>query len=83
LIDGGYFNIPNAPFFEDNGTWMIEGYGIEPDVEIIGDPGSTSDNQLNAAIKDLFEEIKLRPAAKARRPSYPDRSRMGIKEADK
>jgi tricorn protease len=82
LIDGGYFNIPNAPFFEDNGTWMIEGYGLEPDVEIIGDPGG-SDQQLNVAIKDILEEIKRNPVVKPRRPAYPDRSRMGIKEADK
>jgi tricorn protease len=87
LIDGGYFNIPNAPFFEDNGTWMIEGYGLDPDVEVIGDPGSSmdgaGDHQLNAAIKDILEEIRRRPIAKPRRPAYPDRSRMGIKDADK
>jgi tricorn protease len=87
LIDGGYFNIPNAPFFEDNGTWMIEGYGLDPDIEIIGDPGSSmadaGDHQLNAAIKDILEEIKRRPITKPQRPAYPDRSRMGIKDADK
>ena len=87
LIDGGYFNIPNAPFFEDNGTWMIEGYGLDPDIEIIGDPGSSmdgaGDHQLNAAIKDILEEMKRRPVAKPRRPAYPDRSGMGIKETDK
>lgn len=82
LIDGGYFNVPNAPFFEDNGTWMIEGYGIDPDVEIIGDPGG-SDQQLDAAIKDVLEEIKRRPIVKPRKPPYADRSRMGVKEADK
>jgi tricorn protease len=82
LIDGGYFNIPNAPFFEDNGTWMIEGYGIDPDVEVIGDPGG-GDQQLDAAIKDILEEIRRRPVVKPRRPAYSDRSRMGIKEADK
>ena len=87
LIDGGYFNIPNAPFFEDNGTWMIEGYGLEPDIEIIGDPGSSmggaGDSQLNAAIKDILEEIKRNPVLRPGRPAYPDRSRIGIKEADK
>ena len=82
LINGGYLNIPNAPFFEDNGTWMIEGYGIEPDVEVVGDPGG-SDRQLGAAIKDVLEEIKRRPVMKPRRPAYADRSGMGIKEADK
>ena len=82
LIHGGYFNVPNAPFFEDNGTWMIEGYGIDPDVEVIGDPGG-GDQQLDAAIKDILEEIKRRPVVKPRRPPYADRSRMGIKEADK
>jgi hypothetical protein len=41
------------------------------------------DHQLNAAIKDILEEIRRRPIAKPRRPAYPDRSRMGIKDADK
>ena len=82
LIDGGYFSIPNAPFFEEDGTWMIEGYGIEPDLEIIGDPGG-GDQQLDAAIKDILEEIKRRPVVKPRRPPYADRSGMGVKEADK
>ena len=76
LIDGGYFNIPNAPFFEENGTWMIEGYGLEPDIEMIGDPGG-GDQQLDAAIKDILEEMKRSPVVKPRRPAYPDRSRHG------
>ena len=87
LIDGGYFNIPNAPFFEENGTWMIEGYGLDPDIEVIGDPGSgmagAGDHQLDAAIKDILEEIRRRPSVKPRRPAYPDRSGMGIKDVDK
>jgi tricorn protease len=85
LIDGGYFNIPNAPFFEDDGTWMIEGHGIEPDLEVTSDPAvmfKGTDSQLDAAINHLMDELK-RYKPKPRRPPYPDRSRMGVKEADK
>jgi tricorn protease len=36
LIDGGYVNVPNAPFFDETG-WLIEGHGLEPDVVAEGD----------------------------------------------
>ncbi|MGH9754213.1 MAG: S41 family peptidase [Blastocatellia bacterium] len=86
LIDGGYVNVPNAPFFEDDGTWMIEGHGVEPDVKAADDPALLAKReqpQLDAAIKLTLEELQRNPYRKPRRPVYPDRSRMGIEERDK
>jgi tricorn protease len=86
LIDGGYVNVPNQPFFEGDGTWMIEGHGVEPDVKVVNEPALLSRGeqpQLDAAIKLTLEELQRNPYRKPSRPVYPDRSRMGVKEHDK
>jgi tricorn protease len=81
LIDGAYFNIPNAPFFEDDGTWMIEGYGIDPDVEVSNDPAQLVagvEPQLDAAIKQMMYELKVKPFVKARKPAISRDRRGGV-----
>lgn len=81
LIDGAYFNIPNAPFFEDDGTWMIEGHGIEPDIEVVNDPSKLVvgiEPQLDAAIKQMLAELKVKPFVKARKPTISRDRRRGI-----
>jgi tricorn protease len=80
LIDGGYVQIPNAGFFTEQGEWMPENRGLEPDVEVLDDPSLMADGgdpQLDAAVKLMLEEIKRKPDHPARRPPYPDRTRMG------
>jgi len=60
LIDGGYVNVPNAPFFDD-GQWLIEGHGLEPDIDVVNDPArmmSDGDAQLDAAVKAMLEALK-------------------------
>lgn len=81
LIDGAYFNIPNAPFFEDVGTWLIEGHGIEPDIEVVNDPSKLLvgiEPQLDAAIKQMLDELKVKPFTKARKPTVSRDRRRGI-----
>ena len=79
LIDGGSVSIPNAPFFSDQGEWLIENHGIEPDVEVIDDPSlmtGDKDPQLEAAINLMLQEIRRHPPKPPRRPTYPDRRLM-------
>jgi tricorn protease len=87
LIDGGYFNVPNAPFYEDDGTWMIEGHGLEPDIEVVNDPSKMAagaEPQLDAAIRQMMYELKARPFVKARRPAVSRDRRGGpIKPSEK
>ncbi len=86
LIDGGYTSVPTFGFFEKDGTWGIEGHGVEPDIEVIDDPAlmvGGKDPQLDAAIAHMLSELERNPYKKPRRPPYPDRSGMGIREADK
>jgi len=77
----GYFNIPNAPFFEEDGTWLIEGYGIDPDIEVVNDPSKLVagiEPQLDAAIKQMMYELKTKPFVKARKPAVSRDRRRGI-----
>ncbi len=86
LIDGGYTAVPTFGFYETDGTWGIEGYGVDPDIEVIDDPSKMVDGgdpQLDAAIEHLLGEIKRNPYVPGVRPADPDRSGMGITEEDK
>ena len=87
LIDGGYTAVPTFGFYETDGTWGIEGHGVEPDVEVIDDPALMRDGgdpQLDKAIEMMLEALEngegYEPPA---RPDSPDRSGMGITEEDK
>jgi tricorn protease len=85
LIDGGYTSAPTFAFFEKDGTWGIEGHGVDPDIQVVDDPAlmvDGGDPQLDAAIELMQEEVKRNPYRKPARPAYPDRSGMGITDQD-
>ena len=86
LIDGGYGSVPNAAFFDLDGTWGIEGYGVAPDIEVVDDPAlmvDGSDPQLDAAISHMLDELTRNPVRHPDTPAWPDRSGMGIPESDR
>ena len=79
LIDGGYVNVPNAGFFSEEGKWLIENHGIDPDLQVVDDPAfmvNGEDPQLDVAVKLMLKEIKRAPRKPVRRPPYPDRRGM-------
>ncbi len=86
MVDGSGVTVPQFAYYEKNGTWGIEGYGVAPDLEVMDDPAEMRDGndpQLNAAIDEMLKEIKTDGYHPPKRPAYPDRSGMGITEADK
>jgi tricorn protease len=86
LIDGGFTTSPTFAFYELDGTWGVEGHGVDPDIEVIDDPALMTDGgdpQLDAAIAHLIGELQKNPSARPMRPAYPNRSGMGIKPEDK
>jgi tricorn protease len=86
LIDGGYTSVPTFGFYESDGSWGIEGHGVDPDIEVVDDPAlmwDGGDPQLDAAIENVLWEIMLNPYAAPARPAAPDRSGMGIPELDR
>src|SRR5262249_21766403 len=63
LLDGGYVNVPNAPFFDEAG-WLWEGHGIDPDVLVVPDPArafSEGDPQIATAVKSMLEALDANP----------------------
>lgn len=85
-IDGAFLSAPTFGFYKKNGTWGIEGHGVDPDIEVVDDPAfmvNGGDPQLDAAIAEVLAEIKDHPYVPPKRPPYPDKSGMGIAEKDK
>lgn len=86
LIDGGRVTVPTFGFYETDGTWGIEGHGVDPDIEVLDDPGLMKDGgdpQLDKAIEHLLNELKTKTFVPVPKPKYPDRSGMGITPEDK
>ncbi|MFN0012416.1 MAG: S41 family peptidase [Phycisphaerales bacterium] len=86
LIDGGVITVPTFGFYETDGTWGVEGHGVDPDIVVIDDPGKMTkgqDPQLDAAVQHLLAEIKTSGYTPAKRPPSPDRKGMGLPEKDR
>jgi tricorn protease len=72
LIDGSIVSVPESALVNTKGEYIIEGYGVDPDIEVENDPKSViagGDPQLERAVgevmKKLTNAVKLpaRPAA--------------------
>jgi tricorn protease len=76
LIDGGSVNVPEFGFADVNGNYVIEGEGVEPDIEVENDPASViagRDPQLERAIEEVMRRIEADP------PSFPERPEDPVK----
>jgi tricorn protease len=77
LSDGGIARAPMMGVYGDDGTWLIEGHGFEPDIVIDNLPHATfngKDAQLEAAITHLQKLIAEEPREVPPPPAYPDKS---------
>ncbi len=86
MIDGSGVTAPTFAYYRTDGTWGIEGHGVDPDLEVIDDPAKMVDGgdpQLDAAIELMLSELKTTPYVVPKRPAYPDRSKFGIDDGDK
>jgi tricorn protease len=86
LIDGASPTVPRFAFYELDGTWGVEGHGVEPDIEVIDDPAkmrSGEDPQLLAAIEHLQGELEDWRFDVRARPAGADRTIPGIKPEDR
>ena len=85
-IDGTWVSVPTFAFYETDGTWGIEGHGVDPDIEVIDDPAlmvDGGDPQLDKAIEVMLEELEKNAYQAPKRPPYPDRSGKGIPPEDR
>ncbi len=74
LIDGGTVNVPEFGFANASGEWVIEGYGVDPDIVVENDPKSVisgKDPQLERGVTEVMNKLKVKPAAWPKRPADP------------
>ncbi|MEW6413168.1 MAG: S41 family peptidase [Candidatus Zixiibacteriota bacterium] len=77
LVDKGIASAAESGVYGPEGEWLIEGYGVEPDIVVDNLPHATfegEDAQLKAAIEYLTEQIRLNPVEVPQAPPYPDKS---------
>ena len=78
LLDGGGVNVPEFGFASAEGEWVIEGYGVDPDIEVENDPKSViegGDPQLERAIREVMAAMEADPRPLPPRPGDPVRTR--------
>lgn len=77
LIDGGRVFVPEQGTNDVDGSWVIEGYGVDPDIEVENDPASVNsgrDPQLERAVAYLLEKIEQEPRKLPNRPPDPQKN---------
>jgi tricorn protease len=73
LIDGGAVSVPESALANTKGQYIIEGYGVDPDIEIENDPRSViagHDPQLERAVQEVMKKLTT-PIKLPKRPADP------------
>ncbi|MBT0587827.1 S41 family peptidase [Alteromonas oceanisediminis] len=74
LVDGGIARVAEFPVFNTDGQFIVEGHGVEPDVEVDNLPHATfngNDVQLQEAIKWLTKRLKDAPVKPLKAKPFP------------
>ncbi len=74
LVDRGIATAAEMGVYGPEGQWLIEGHGVDPDIVVDNLPHASfggQDAQLDAAIKYLSEQVKLKPVTVPPPPPYP------------
>src|SRR5262249_34177042 len=74
LIDGGTVFVPEFAFANTKGEWVIEGHGVDPDIEVENDPKSViagRDPQLERGVREIMKKIKDKPVMLPPWPAAP------------
>jgi tricorn protease len=77
LSDGGLARAPMLGVYGPERKWLIEGHGLEPDIEVDNLPHATflgKDTQLEAGISHLLESIQKDPRTVPAPPAFPDKA---------
>ena len=74
LIDGGQVFVPQQATNDVDGSYIIEGQGVAPDIEVENDPASVAagrDPQLERAVEEVLAAIAKDPKRLPKRPADP------------
>jgi tricorn protease len=78
LVDRGLASAAETGVYGPEGSWLIEGHGVVPDIIVDNLPHAAflgKDAQLEAAVKYLQEKIRKEPVEIPRHPPYPDKKK--------
>lgn len=76
FLDGGYLEKPEFGPYSPEGKWVIEGHGVDPDINLENDPAHQYegiDDQLNKAIEVILQDLKTNGKTIPPVPPFPDR----------
>jgi tricorn protease len=77
LVDHGIATAAEFGVYGPEGSWLIEGHGVDPDIVVDNPPRATfegEDEQLDAAIHYLKVEIARAPVPVPPAPAYPKKA---------
>lgn len=77
LMDGGRVTLPTLALYTPEGEWMLEGHGLEPDIEVMEDPAALAkgiDPQLERAIEEVQRLLEANPIPQVVVPVPGDRT---------
>lgn len=77
LVDHGIAATAQTGMYSEEGEWLIEGHGVDPDVVVDNLPHATfrgEDAQLRATVDYLLEQIRQQPVHVPQPPSYPHKA---------
>ncbi len=78
LIDGGDVRVPEFATNAIDGSWIIEGHGVDPDIVVANDPASVlagRDPQLERGVEEVLRRIREDPRPRPVRPPDPVRTK--------
>jgi tricorn protease len=82
LVDNGLASAGEYGVFGPEGTWLVEGHGVDPDIVVDNLPHATfmgEDAQLKAAVDHLLEKLAKEPIPAVVVPKTPDKSQKSEK----
>ena len=74
LLDGGAVFVPEFGIADENGRWIIEGHGVDPDIVVEQDPVEVlkgHDPQLEHGVQELMKRLPATPAGLPQRAAPP------------
>jgi len=79
LLDGGSLMRPEFSRFSlDGQQWIMEGHGVDPDIEVDNDPArefAGTDDQLLRAVEEIRKALAAKPVVIPAAPPYPDKAK--------
>ncbi len=86
LTDGGSVSVPLTATNDETGAYVIEGHGVDPDIEVWQDPAAVlagRDPQLERGIEELLKEMEENPAVRPQRPADPEKDKAHVEDYSK